>query len=77
MAEVTFTAQLDAATYDAYLDGRLLARDLRPATAADLSKMEIPDVAWAVEEHGRCALLDDSGRALAFVAHGDNTGSCK
>ena len=57
-------------TFDAYLDGQLLAQDLLPATVQDLSKLEIVDVEWAIQEHGRCSALDDSERGLEFVAHG-------
>jgi hypothetical protein len=63
---------LDVVTFDAYLDGSLLAQDLQPATVADLCKLEFVDVAWAIEEHGCCSLRDDSGRELALVAHGDH-----
>ena len=58
--------------FDAYLDGRLLAQDLVAATVADLAKLEVVDIAWAVEQHGHCDLLDDSGRSLTFIAHGDD-----
>jgi hypothetical protein len=57
-------------TFDAYLDGQLLAQNLLPATVQDLSKLEIIDVKWAIQEHGRCSVLDDSERELEFVAHG-------
>jgi hypothetical protein len=33
-------------------------------------KLEIVDIEWAVQEHGRCAVLDDSGRELMLVPHG-------
>ncbi|MGA8562568.1 MAG: hypothetical protein WB685_24480 [Pseudolabrys sp.] len=57
-------------TFDAYLDGQLLAQDLLPATVQDLSKLEIVDVEWAIQEHGRCSVLDDNERQLEFFAHG-------
>ena len=57
-------------TFDAYLDGQLLAQDLLPATVQDLSKLEIVDAEWAIQEHGRCSVLDDNERQLEFVAHG-------
>jgi hypothetical protein len=59
-------------TYDIYLEGLLLAQDLQPATIADLCKLAACDLALAVEEHGLCTVIDDSGRALALVAHGDD-----
>jgi hypothetical protein len=59
-------------TFDAYLDGRLLAQNLMPATVQDLCKLEVTGVKWAIEEHGVCCVLDDSERQLEFVAHGDD-----
>jgi hypothetical protein len=29
-------------------------------------------VQWALEERGHCSVLDDSGRELEFVAHGND-----
>ena len=59
-------------TYDLYLGGRLLARDLLPATAEDLLKLGAEDIAAWVEEAGVCTALDASGeRELGLVAHGD------
>jgi hypothetical protein len=58
-------------TYDLLLEGRLLAQDLALATVADLTKLAPVDICWAVEEHGRCDVVDDSGRDLALVPHDD------
>jgi hypothetical protein len=57
-------------TFDVYLDGLLLAQDLLPSTVKDLCKLKIVDIEWAVEEHGKCTIVDDSGRELLLVPHG-------
>lgn len=69
-APVRLRAAKRTMTFDAYLDGQLLAQDLLPATVQDLSKLEIVDVEWVIQEHGRCSVLDDNERQLEFVAHG-------
>jgi hypothetical protein len=57
-------------TYDLLLDGRPLATDLKLATVEDLLRLDAADIAWALEEHGRCDVLDASGqRELMIVAH--------
>jgi len=54
------------------LTARLLATNLLPATVEDLLKLDAGEIAWAVEEHGRCSVVDAlGGRKLALVAHGD------
>jgi hypothetical protein len=58
-------------TFDLYLNGALLAQDLAPATVADLAKLDLGELKWAVTDRGCCEVVDDSGRALAVVAHGD------
>ena len=59
-------------TFDLMLDGRPLATNLLAATVEDLLKLDAGEIAWAVEEHGRCSVLDASGeRELMLVAHGD------
>jgi hypothetical protein len=51
--------------------GRPAARDrLKLATVEDLLRLDAADIAWALEEHGRCDVLDASGqRELMIVAH--------
>jgi hypothetical protein len=60
-------------TYDLLLDGKPLATDLLLTTVEDLLKLDTTDIAWALEEHGCCEVLDASGeRELVLVAHGDD-----
>jgi len=58
-------------TFDLYLDGQLLAQDLTAATVQDLCKLDVVEIKWAMEEHGYCKVLDDSGREMQLIAHGD------
>jgi hypothetical protein len=59
-------------TFDLYLDGKILAQELTPATVENVVNLDIEDVLWALEEHGICIALDASGeRELMLVEHGD------
>ena len=55
-------------TFDLLLDGEPLATDLMHTTVEDL--LDAADIAWALEEHGVCSVLDASGkRELVLIAH--------
>jgi hypothetical protein len=58
-------------TFDFYLDGQLLAQDLTAATVQDLCKLDVVEIKRAMEEHGYCKVVDDSGREVQLIAHGD------
>ena len=61
-----------ASSFDIYCDRLLLAQDLQPSTVADLCKLAMNDIMWAIEERGRCTVCDDSGRDIYIVHHGDH-----
>jgi hypothetical protein len=58
-------------TYDLLLDGRPLAQNLLPTTVEDLCKLNINEINWAIEEAGRCNMIDDSGRELELIVYSD------
>jgi len=59
-------------TFDLYLDGKLLAQELTPASVENVVNLDVEDVLWAIEERGLCTALDASGeRELMIVEHGD------
>jgi hypothetical protein len=60
------------ATFDLYLDDKLLAQELTPDSVENVVNLDVEDVLWAIEEHGLCTALDASGeRELIIVEHGD------
>ena len=51
---------------DVWLNDRLITT-LPLAAAADFCKLDVHEVEWAIEEHGRCDVLGE----LVLVPHGE------
>lgn len=54
-------------TFDITLNDQLLAGNLSLEQVAAVACLDADEVAWAIEEFGRCDALDASGRELTIV----------
>lgn len=61
-------------TFNIYINGAAVTHALTLAEAAQMLQLDLHEIEWAIEEFGRCDVLDDSGRELTVVAHGGNNG---
>jgi hypothetical protein len=58
-------------TFDLYFNAKPMAHGLTLGAVAEICNLDAAEIAWAIEECGRCDALDLSCRELTVLPHGD------